>query len=128
MDDYQKWANVCRNLINREVDFHFNEREIWRSYFGYNIGKEINGKHDDFERPVLVYKKINKDLFIGIPLTTKFKREYYKFFVGNINNDGNFALWEQVKIMSSKRLIYRIGFADKKFFKQLKSVIRDFIT
>ena len=37
---------------------------------GQNIGFEQNGKGKEFIRPVLIYKKLTKDMFIGIPLTT----------------------------------------------------------
>jgi len=40
---------------------------------GKNIGVEINGKYDQFTRPVLVLKKCDKYFFLGLPLTTKEK-------------------------------------------------------
>ena len=36
---------------------------------GKNIGYETLGKQELFLRPVLVYKKLSKSTFVGIPLT-----------------------------------------------------------
>jgi len=41
--------------------------------WGGNIGHEMDGKNKDYNRPVLVLRKFNKQIFRGIPLTTKIK-------------------------------------------------------
>ena len=48
---------------------------------GLNIGYEQDGKGEDFLRPVLILKKFNKRVFLGIPLT-KIKKDshfYHNF-------------------------------------------------
>jgi mRNA interferase MazF len=51
----------------------FKENEIWWCHVGENIGVEINGKSNDFTRPVLVFKKYDRYSFLGLPLSTKSK-------------------------------------------------------
>lgn len=51
----------------------FSEGEIWWAHLGENVGSEINGKNANFTRPVLILRKLNKEIFLGIPLTTKHK-------------------------------------------------------
>lgn len=51
----------------------FKEGELWWCYLGMNIGAEIYGKGSGFTRPVLIFKKLDTDLFLGMPLTSKLK-------------------------------------------------------
>ena len=48
---------------------------------GKNIGFEQDGKGENFVRPVVIIKGFNKNMFFGIPLSTKMKegKFYYKF-------------------------------------------------
>jgi hypothetical protein len=63
--DFDKWHNKKKKLDKNKIDYNFfyHEREIWWSSIGLNIGVETNGKSDHFERPVLIVKKFNKDMF-----------------------------------------------------------------
>jgi mRNA interferase MazF len=49
----------------------FKERDIWWVSIGVNVGFEEDGKHEKFLRPVLILKKFNKELFLGIPNSDK---------------------------------------------------------
>ena len=79
-DDLEKtqrlaqWSKrkVRTHLAVRNV-LYFEEKEIWWSCLGENIGNEINGKHDVFERPVIIFKKLSADILMAIPVTTKLK-------------------------------------------------------
>lgn len=57
----------------------FKEREIWWRSIGTNIGTEEDGKNAHFERPVLVLRKFNRDIFLGLPLTSTRKDHRYHF-------------------------------------------------
>lgn len=103
--------SIFKRWITRKIDIHlsektvyFKERDIWWVAFGQNIGYEQNGKHENFERPVLVLKKFNADTFWGIPISTKIKKGSY-FYVFS-NDKGNFSLnLSQLRLLSSKRLL-----------------------
>jgi len=69
---YDQWNDKKKFLNNDEVNFRFNEQDIFFMYVGNNIGFEQDGGKD-FLRPVLVYKKFNNRVFLGIPLTFKSK-------------------------------------------------------
>ena len=127
MDSFNEWSKICEVLQSKEIDFFFNKQEIWIAHYGFNIGFEQNGKNQNFERPVLIYKKISKEMFLGMPLTTKYNGEYYKFPIGKMNEKENFVIWEQLKLMISKRLMYKIGYLDDKFFKQIRAIIKDYL-
>ena len=45
-------------------------QEVWLTHIGKNIGHEINGKDNNFVRPVLVIKRWEKTFFT-VPMTTQ---------------------------------------------------------
>jgi mRNA interferase MazF len=72
-NEKKKWTNS--KAVDRNLFIH--EREVWWCSVGVNIGVEIDGKNEDFERPVLLVKKFNGLMFWGIPLTSKAKENPY---------------------------------------------------
>ena len=71
---FLEWIGLKEKLHNAEyTPPFFKEGEIWWCYMGENVGVEINGKHAQFTRPVLVFKKYDRYSFFGLPLTTKTK-------------------------------------------------------
>jgi mRNA interferase MazF len=79
--EFDKWNEVKKETNTDNVLVGFKERDIFNVKIGKNVGFEQNGKGKDFVRPVLIYKKLSKDMFLGIPLT-KTQREgsfFYSF-------------------------------------------------
>ena len=66
-------------------------------------------------RPVIVFKKIGKYNFLGIPLTSKIKNNQYRLTI-NFQDRINNALLNQVRVFDSKRLQYKIGHLSKEEF------------
>jgi mRNA interferase MazF len=105
MKEFDEWNKVKQAFEKKDTKLFFKEREIWWTALGHNIGQEENGKNKNFERPVLILKKISRNLFIGIPTTTKYKGEFYKSYIGIFNNKKVYIIWNQIRILSTKRLI-----------------------
>lgn len=81
---------------------------MWFIAIGENIGFEQNGKGEEFLRPVIVYKKFSKNVFLGIPLTkTKRDGKFYADF--ELHEKTSTAILSQVRLFDSKRLKYKIG-------------------
>ena len=59
-----------------QEDIYFYEGQVWWVALGKNISHEMDGKHDLFERPVLVLKKYSKEMCFVLPLTTQVKTPY----------------------------------------------------
>ena len=122
---------VQKNSVVESCDFFFHEKEVWWSALGVNIGVEMDGKNENFERPVLVLRKINDQQFYGIPVTSKDKKgEFYiKFIFGNNKNknQGKVCL-SQVRVFSTKRLLRKIGKSNLDDFKNIKKVFVDFFS
>lgn len=103
-----EWAKLkIRIHSNEERTIYFNEREIWWASIGINIGNEIDGKNGNFERPVLVLKKMNPSTLLVIPLTSQDKQGYYYLEIENENGKKIFVL-SQMRLISSKRLIRKM--------------------
>ena len=74
MKNFSKWNKKKIEVENRDIDalkINFKNREVWWCSLGENIGYEQDGKGENFERPILILRKFNKHIFLGIPLTTK---------------------------------------------------------
>jgi mRNA interferase MazF len=112
MKDYNKWNEVKKSLEKRKKDVKFNEREVWWCQIGANIGFEEDGKNEPFERPVLVLRKYNAQLFFGLPLTSIIKENKFHYVLTAKKVRGSVIL-SQGRILSSKRLnrkMYKIDY------------------
>lgn len=87
---------------------YFAERELWWSSLGENVGDEVNGKHDVFERPVIVVKKLSRNLLFAIPVTTRPKQgSWFHYF--RFRDEDRWVVLAQARVISSKRLVRRMG-------------------
>ena len=112
------------DILDNKKTFH--DREIWFIKIGENIGFEQGGKGREFLRPVVVYKKFSKNVFLGIPLTkTEKKGKFYHSF--DFKKESSTAILSQVRLFDSKRLSYAIGRMSKGDFKKLKEKLIELI-
>lgn len=118
---FLEWIGLKEKIHkNNSVPPLFNEGEIWWCAVGENIGVEINGKGELFSRPVFVYKKLSKDGFLGIPLSTQ-KREG-SWYVGiTFKGENNTANLSQVRIFSSYRMYELMGLLDENDIQKIKA-------
>jgi mRNA interferase MazF len=95
------------------------EGEIWWCSFGENVGVEINGKNAPFSRPVFIYKKLSRQGFMGIPLTSQPKSgSWYVNF--DFRNKAQTACLSQARTMSTSRLLSRMGRLDDRDAEKIK--------
>lgn len=107
--------------------WYFHEREIWWTNLGTNVGFEEDGKNMQHERPVIVLKKFNKDLFWALPLTSKEKSNKYYFgfkYIENKKEKKGIAILSQVRAMSSKRLLRKIGVVQRGEFEKTRNKVK----
>jgi len=117
--DFDGW-NIRKKTIDgeeRKPDFH--EREIWWCSFGVNVGREQDGRSNNFERPLVVIKKLSPDTFCALPLSTKKKLERFQSVVTHADVHGH-ALLDQVRVLDSKRLLRKIGSMEQGEFLPMK--------
>ncbi len=72
--DFDKWNSKKKNIdVGRSAHF-CHEREIWWCSLGVNVGYEQNGTGRNFDRPVLVVRGFNENVFLAVALTGKKKK------------------------------------------------------
>ncbi|MFA7278339.1 MAG: type II toxin-antitoxin system PemK/MazF family toxin [Candidatus Gracilibacteria bacterium] len=118
---FQEWIYIKRTLHEKVIlPPYVRKGEIWWTSIGENVGHEINGKSKLFSRPVLIFKKLSRSLFLVIPLTTKVK--YGTWFVGYRQSSvQGFACLHQVRTVDYRRLSTKLGEIDDSDFKRIKS-------
>ena len=70
MKNFDTWNSLKKEIHEKKTTPLFSEGEIWWTHFGLNVGYELDGKHDHFERPICIYKKHNENHFLAIPVTS----------------------------------------------------------
>ena len=106
--NFKAWMPVKECIHAQKIARSFREGDIWWCKIGENVGSEICGKGKDFLRPVVVIKKLSKNNFIGVPLTSKqhIGSWYVDFVFKNKNQN---AVIAQVENISVYRLHYKMG-------------------
>ena len=106
--DFDRWNIKKKKLHNiKYTDKKFKEGEIWWCSAGLNIGHEIDGKHNTFERPFYILKKCSDTMFIGVPCTTSLKTGMFAYLLKIL--EWEFILnFSQIRSTSSKRLLRRM--------------------
>lgn len=122
---FQEWITLKEKLRTHDTKPPlFKEGEIWWCGMGENIGVEVSGKNQDFSRPVLVFKKLSKYGFLGIPTSTKIKDGTW--YVKIDYQGKNFVVnLSQTKFFSYKRLYNKITTLDSKDFYKTKQAFAD---
>lgn len=126
MQQFVDWTKLKIQLHQSDTIHRFDEREIWWASLGINIGTEENGKNFNFERPVLVLKKFDSQSLWIIPLSSKVKDGpfYYRYQLHGITYS---AIPMQLRLMSSKRLLRRIGHFPKPDFEKIHELLINFL-
>lgn len=119
--EYDNWNNVKKDL-NKSARRLFDKGEVWYISLGKNVGFEQDGKNISFERPVLVIRKFNNEVFLGLPLTSVEKNGRYYFTLKSFNN--SVAILSQIRLFDSKRLLRRIGKIENRELLEVKEKLR----
>lgn len=115
--DFSKWHALKTKLHSRQNKKFFHEREVWFCSLGNNVGFEQDGKNDFFERPVIVVRKFNTDIFWGIPLTSQPKKGKFYFKFKTLNRGKcffSYAILSQIRLFDQRRLRRKLDILNKK--------------
>ncbi len=123
MKDFDQWNEKKKKIHDRNDLILFHEREIWWCALGVNIGFEQDGKNENFERPVLILSKFNREVLWAVPLTRRQKNNKYYFNINHQATD-SWVILSQVKLISSRRLLRRTGALSEDKFKEVVNKIK----
>ncbi|MDO8594024.1 MAG: type II toxin-antitoxin system PemK/MazF family toxin [bacterium] len=122
--DFDKW-NGKKKQIQSELTSPFcHAREVWWCSLGVNVGFEQDGTGEHFDRPVVVIRGFNENIFFGVALTGRKRNGTFYFPVGRIEDREASAILSQVRLIDTKRLVRKITMLDETMFKELKEKLK----
>lgn len=124
MKNFDGWNELKKLLDNRKISVYCHEKEIWWCSLGLNIGCEENGKNVNFERPVLILKKFNKEMLWILPMTSKIKKNKYYFKIFYRGRCYSIIL-SQLRLISNKRLLRKIRLIKTNDFRKIKNLVKN---
>lgn len=117
--DFDNWNTKKKELEEVKEKFLFKTGDIWWCSVGLNVKAESCGKGEQYQRPVLVLKKVSAESFIGIPLSTQEKTGTW-FIDITIHGEKRYALLYQIRMFSTNRFQRRLTSLDDTDFIRVK--------
>lgn len=126
--NFDLW-NVQKKSMDKNIHKPplFKEREIWWCSYGENIGTEVCGKNKFFRRPTLIFKKLSKQSFIGLPLSNKEKIGTWYIKITHSNGIRNCINLSQIKNIDYRRLDKKICTLNFNYFKIIKKSLKNLL-
>lgn len=122
--DFDAW-NRLKKRLDARTSFPFAASpEVWWCALGLNIGVEMNGKDEDFERPVVVIRAYSTEMLRVVPLTTRAKQTRFHLKLSEPFS-GSFAVVSQARVISAKRLVRLIGKLADDDISRLHALMRE---
>jgi mRNA interferase MazF len=122
--DFNNWNIVKQKIDKSEIIPYIHERQIWWCSIGVNVGFEQDGKNEQFERPVLVLRKFNKDVVWIVPLTTTEKNNPFHY---HFKTNDSSAILSQLRLISTKRFIRKIRSITEAEHREIINKIKDLL-
>jgi mRNA interferase MazF len=122
--NFDKWNKVKKKLDKKPLK-SVRRGEIRWAVLGINIGSESDGKGNNFTRPVLVIKVVSHRFVLMVPMFTKSSHVnkdivlYWKF-------GPSYLALNQLRVISTKRILDRKGKISNNKLKVIKKAIRKF--
>lgn len=133
--DFDKW-NTEKKLVNENTRAVFGyPREVWWCSLGVNIGSEIDGKNENFERPVIILRVYNKETMLVLPTTAKARNDKFHLpiEIDAINpvtkvayKKTVFVKLTQVRVISNKRLLRKVDVISETEFERIQTAFKSF--
>lgn len=124
MKDFENWHELKQRLDGKGKLVPYKKRQIWWTSLGVNIGHEIDGKHQSFERPVLVIKKINASSAFVVPLTSTIREGDSRLVSFEINGKKSSAAIAEARKIDVRR--FRRIFKEKMSNKDFTNIVKKF--
>lgn len=123
---FSEWFRIKQKIEQEERGGEVVRRgEIRWSTIGVNVGREMDGKGENFARPVLIIHTIGDALALVAPLTSKSKNTpgYVRF---EWLDHKDCICIHQMRIVSTKRLLMRLAKVSDAKLEMLKKEIKNF--
>ncbi len=121
--DFAGWFVLKKRIDASSILFYAHPREVWWCSLGVNIGAEIDGKHETFERPILVIRVYKTESLFVLPLTTVPKDDDFHFKIATERQTA-WAKLTQGRVISTKRLLRKVDIVDSEQFENLRKALK----
>jgi len=125
--DFDKWNNIKKETHTKQSLPLFSEREVWWCQLGVNIGSEEDGKGINYLRPVLIVRKFNKNIFYGLPITSKIKNDMFHIVINSGEIQGSVIL-SQMRLIDAKRLSHLFSKITNNELNDIKKKLKNLIS
>lgn len=129
------------NTLKKKVDIEKREvygypREVWWCSLGANVGAEIDGKNESFERPVIIIRVYNKETMLILPTTSKARADKFHLALDVETQNPKtkemymktvYVKLTQARVISNKRLIRKIAVIGESDFVKIKRAFSQFV-
>jgi mRNA interferase MazF len=125
--DFSHWHVTKQEINDKNKRWFYKEGEIRWCSWGLNIGFELDGKGQNYRRPVLIVKGFSKELCLCVPVTTQCKVGRYYGTIDLGDGISRNVIFSQLRTIDTKRLREKLGKIDKEQFGKIKQTIVDII-
>ncbi|MDO8604673.1 MAG: type II toxin-antitoxin system PemK/MazF family toxin [bacterium] len=103
---------------------------------GVNVGAEVDGKNENFERPVLVVRVYNKETMLVLPITSKEKSDDFHYEIkihaknSETREEYTKSVWiklTQARVISNNRLLRKVDIVHQEDFAKVVEAFRKYI-
>lgn len=115
-----------QKLHRTKGDTFVHPREVWWCSLGVNIGSEIDGKNEGYERPVLVLRVYSRETLVILPITGKRKDNRFHCEV----ELGSRPVWvalTQVRVISNRRLLRKFDTISIEDFAHVRNLLQKYL-
>jgi mRNA interferase MazF len=125
--EFDKWNERKKQIHDAGENKLYHAREVWWCNLGINVGSEQDGDGENYSRPVLILKGLSRKTCIIIPLTTSPEKHKMRIPIGTVQERQASVIISQIKVIDTKRLIYKVGFINKDLFGKITKAVKDLL-
>jgi len=123
--DFDNWNIKKKKINDRPTAPFYHEREVWWCSLGINVGFEQDGTGENYDRPVLIIRGFNTQVFFGLALTGRKREGKFHVYLGKIEDQDASVILSQVRLIDSKRLVHKMGTIDEALFEKVCEALKD---
>ena len=124
--DFDTWNGIKKILNRKAKNPHVYPREVWWCALGLNIGAEIDGKNENFERPVLVLRVYNTRTMLIAPITSTEKNDPFHCRIGSKQGNSWVSL-TQTRVIGIERFIRRVRALSEEEFGIVRKSLKPYL-
>jgi hypothetical protein len=122
--NFDAW-NEHKKRIEKRTGPHAKPGEIWWTYWGVNVGHEMDGKGEDFERPALVLAIFGSSIFVAP--TTSSPHGAYTHQIETKRNIKIHVSLSHVRCIDHRRLRRMVNVTTPEGFSLLQDILIHYI-